>query len=197
MPDYRRRLPHFHPDNAYLFITWRLWGSLPAGVDPTGCATDGHAFAACDRVLDRRNSGPLWLKDPHIADLVAHALLIGDGERDFYRLRAWALMPNHVHFLILPVVPVQVLMRWLKGSTARNANLILGRTGKPFWQDESFDHYLRSSSQIDRTIAYIENNPVSAGLVSNADRWPWSSAGWGRRQAEPPAPPSHFEAQKR
>ena len=100
---------------------------------------------------------------------------------------AWVVMPNHVHLLILPKVPVAVLMRWLKGSTARSANQILGRTGQPFWQDESYDHYLRHGSQIDRTIAYIEENPVSAGLVSSAENWPWSSAGW---QAKPPAPPN-------
>jgi putative transposase len=189
MPEYRRRLPHFHPDNACLFVTWRLWGSLPAGVDTTACATHGHAFAACDRVLDRRDSGPLWLKDTRIAGIVSSTILIGERERHFYGLCAWAVMPNHVHLLILPVVPVPVLMRWLKGSTARNANRILGRTGRPFWQDESFDHYLRSSAQIDRTIAYIENNPVSAGLANSAEEWRWSSAGWGRWQAEPPAPP--------
>src|SRR5437660_9569787 len=51
------------------------------------------------------------------------------------------------------------------GSTARNAHRILGRTGQPFWQDESFDRYLRRSSQIERTIDYIQNNPVSARLV--------------------------------
>jgi len=50
------------------------------------------------------------------------------------------VMPNHVHLLILPQVPVAQLMRWLKGSTAREANRILGRTGQPFWQDESWDH---------------------------------------------------------
>ena len=96
-------------------------------------------------------------------------------------------MPNHVHMLILPAVPIPVLMRWLKGSTARSANRILGRTGQQFWQDESYDHYLRRSSQVDRTIAYIEGNPVAAGLVCSAERWPWSSAGW---QAKPPAPPN-------
>jgi type I restriction enzyme R subunit/putative DNA methylase len=94
---------------------------------------------------------------------------------------------EHVHLLILPLVSVALLMRWLKGSTARNANRILGRTGQPFWQDESFDHYLRNSSQIERTITYIEENPVSAGLVSSADQWPWSSKNW---QATPPAPPN-------
>ena len=96
-------------------------------------------------------------------------------------------MPNHVHLLILPQVPVAVLRRWLKGSTAREANRILGRTGQPFWQDESYDHSLRQRSQIDRTVTYIEQNPVPAGLVGSAERWLWSSAGW---QAKPPAPPN-------
>ena len=187
MPEYRRRLPHFHPNDTYLFPTWRLWGSLPAKTDSTVYPTRGHAFAAHDRVLDRRASGPLWLKDAPIADLVSHTILIGDCERRFYRLCAWVVMPNHVHLPILPLVPIPALMRWLKGSTAGSANRILGRTGQPFWQDESYDHYLRSSSQIDRTAAYIEENPVSAGLVCSAELRPWSSAGW---QAKPPAPPN-------
>ena len=79
-------------------------------------------------------------------------------------------------------------MRWLKGSTARAANLILGRTGQPFWQDESYDHYLRDARQLVKTIRYIEENPVSAGLVDKAEYWKWSSAGF--RAGESPAPPS-------
>ena len=142
---------------------------------------------AQDRALDRHSSGPTWLRHPPIADLVARAIRIADEERQFYELRAWVVMPNHVHLLILPQVPVAVLRRWLKGSTAREANRILGRTGQPFWQDESYDHYLRQRSQIDRTVTYIEQNPVSAGLVGSAERWLWSSAGW---QAKPPAPPN-------
>jgi REP element-mobilizing transposase RayT len=187
MPEYRRRLPHFHPNEAYLFLTWRLWGSLPVKVDVTAYPTPGHAFLAHDRALEGRASGPLWLSDAQIADLVAQAILIGDGERHFYQLFAWVVMPNHVHLLILPRVPIPGLMRWLKGSTARSANRILGRTGQPFWQDESYDHYLRRSSQVERTIDYIEANPVKAGLVCSAERWPWPSAGW---QAKPPAPPN-------
>ena len=159
-------------------MIWRIWGSLPANATPSEYATPGHAFTANDRILDRRASGPLWLRDHRIADLVSHAILVGDNERNFYRLRAWVVMPNHVHMLILPLVPVPILMRWLKGSTARGTNRILGRTGSPFWQDESWDHYLRTSSQIDRTAAYIERNPVSAGLVILEERWPWSSVGW-------------------
>jgi REP element-mobilizing transposase RayT len=110
--------------------------------------------------------------------VVAQAILYGESERHFYKLIAWVVMPNHVHVLILPLVSVPVLTRWLKGSTARRANQILERTGHPFWQDESFDHYLRNSNQVERTICYIERNPVSAGLVSAAEQWRWSSAGW-------------------
>ncbi len=88
-------------------------------------------------------------------------------------------MPNHVHLLIVPKVEVPVLMRWLKGSTARRANLILGRTGQPFWQDESYDHYLRNGKSVLRTVEYIERNPVSAGLARSVEEWRWSSAGWG------------------
>jgi len=187
MPEYRRRLPHFQPDNAYLFLTWRRWGSRLPKVDSPVYPTPGHAFVAQDRALDRHSSGPTWLQHPPIADLVARAIRIADEQRQFYELRAWVVMPNHVHLLILPQVPVAVLRRWLKGSTAREANWILGRTGQPFCQHESYDHYLRQRSQIDRTVIYIEQNPVSAGRVGSAERWPWYSAGW---QAKPPAPPN-------
>jgi REP element-mobilizing transposase RayT len=187
MLEYRRRLPHFHPHDAYLFLTWRLWGTLPAKAPSLVFPTAGHAFVAQDRALDRHCTGPLWLENPRLADLVARAILMGEGERKFYELGAWVVMPNHVHLLILARVPVPVLMRWLKGSTARSANRILGQTGPPFWQDESWDHYLRNADQVNRTIAYIEGNPVSAGLVDVAECWRWSSAGW---QAKPPAPPT-------
>jgi len=46
-----------------------------------------------------------------------------------------------------------------------------------------YDHYLRHSNHVQRTIGYIEQNPVSAGLVCSAECWRLSSAGW---QAKPP-----------
>jgi len=67
-------------------------------------------------------------------------------------------------------------MNGLKGVTARDANSILSRKGKHFWQDESFDHWVRSPREFDRIRTYIEMNPVSAGLASCPEDWPWSSA---------------------
>jgi REP element-mobilizing transposase RayT len=53
---------------------------------------------------------------------------------------------------------------------------MLTRRGKAFWQDESYDHVVRSADEFQRIRAYIENNPVSAGLVLNPEEYRWSSA---------------------
>jgi len=57
----------------------------------------------------------------------------------------------------------------VKGATARAVNKILGRSGKYFWQDESFDHWIRNGAEIERVRTYIERNPVKAGLTRRVD----------------------------
>jgi putative transposase len=156
----RRHLPHWIPDDSTIFVTCRLAGSAP----PTK-REPGHII------------GPLWLQDPRIAGIVKDALLYGEGVRHFYRLDAWVIMPNHVHAIWQPRVSMPVIMRWLKGRTSRTSNRILGRTGRPFWQDESFDHWIRSTDELQSLIAYVENNPVKSGLAATPDQWPWTSAG--------------------
>ena len=85
-------------------------------------------------------------------------------------------MPNHVHLLITPRVELAKITRTIKGKSARQANAMLGRTGQPFWQDESFDHWIRHPQQFEKVKSYIERNPVSAGLVRSPEQWPYSSA---------------------
>ena len=150
---YRRHLPHWIPDNTNLAVTWRLAGSLPGKPD-----------------------GPQWLADAHVAKMVADALLYGDSERELYKLHAWVVMPNHVHVVWELRSEYSATMRWLKGRTARVANEILGRRGLPFWQDESYDHWIRTNKELRVLIGYVEENPVRAGLVGAAERWRWSSA---------------------
>jgi putative transposase len=182
---YRRKLPHWHPDlteATFLFVTWRLAGSIPwARLPqlPTGVPLSaGRAFLALDREVDQAAFGPVWLQDGRVASVVADALLYGESGRRFYQLRAWVIMPNHVHVLLLPHTSLPVIMRWLKGSTARQAKRILGRTGQAFWQDESFDHRVRDEAELNRLVHYVEHNPVSAGLAVNPCAWHWSSARW-------------------
>jgi REP element-mobilizing transposase RayT len=126
--------------------------------------------------MDKAAFGPVWLSDARVARAVADALRYGESARQFYQLRAWVIMPNHVHVLLLPKTDLSVIMRWVKGSTARAANLILHRTGEPFCQDESFDHCVRNDLELDRIVRYVEYNPVNAGLVARPGDWTWSSA---------------------
>jgi hypothetical protein len=67
-------------------------------------------------------------------------------------------------------------LKSLKGVTAREANKILGRTGEPFWQHESYDHWVRNAEEFERIRLYIENNPVKAGLAAQPSAYRWSSA---------------------
>jgi len=193
---YRRRLPHWHPDiteETFLFVTWRLAGSLPrtrpaqrfAGGSACPTLSAGRAFVAWDREMDKGAFGPVWLQDGRVARVVADALLYGESGRHLYQLRAWVIMPNHVHLLLRPKTTLPLITRWLKGATARKANLILGRTGEAFWQDESFDHRVRDEEEQERIARYVEHNPVSAGLSASPGDWQWSSAGLAGESACP------------
>ena len=172
----RRRLPHWHPDARALFVTWHLYGSLPkARYPPPGHLSAGQSFVWMDRYLDTATTGPMWLRQPNIADLVSAHIRKG-AEEQVYELHAWVVMPNHVHILIRPYIKPSEALRRVKGRSARDANLALCRTGGSFWQSESYDHWVRNDDEMARIARYIENNPVKAGLVRMAAEWPWSSA---------------------
>jgi putative DNA methylase len=125
--------------------------------------------------------GPIWLADSRIAEVVVNAINFGADERKLYELFAYVIMPNHVHILIEPHVELSTITCWLKGRTARIANRILRRTREPFWMDESYDHIIRSSQELNDTIYYIEQNPVRAGFAGAAESWRFSSAWTGHK----------------
>jgi putative transposase len=173
---YRRHLPHWHPPGQDIFITWRLHGSLPPQFHPpTRANSNGEAFVSYDRALDEAQNGPLWLKNPLVAETLLFALREAQG-RKLCELHAYAVMANHVHVLLAPGASLERITQQIKGTSAREANLILGRTGAPFWQKESFDHWVRNPGEWQKIRAYIERNPVAAGLVLKPEEWPWSSA---------------------
>ncbi len=173
-----RRLPHHYATGQPVFLTWRLHGSLPSSrVFPAEAITSsGKAFLVMDRLLDGGRSGPLYLQRPDMANLIVEALRFRERERGEYQLHAWVVMANHVHILITPQVPISQMMQSLKRSTAREANRLLGLTGQPFWQEESFDRLVRNDTEFARIARYIEMNPVTAGLVQTPELFPWSSA---------------------
>jgi putative transposase len=174
---YRRRLPHLFRGDHPVFLTWCLHGSLPPNRPfPRAALTSGQAFAALDRLLDEARTGPFYLKQPAMGSLVVAAIHHCETVLEHYALHAYVVMPNHVHMLVSPQVPLPKLTKTLKTFTARQANQVLGLTGNPFWQEESYDRLVRDRREFDHIHNYIENNPVRAGLVGDASEYLWSSA---------------------
>jgi hypothetical protein len=172
----QRRLPHVYPQGRWLFVAWRLHGSLlPGRYPPPHKCSASQAFVWIDRQLDQARSGPVYLRQEPIASLVVGSMKRG-ADLGHYQLGPYVTMPNHVRVLLLPLVPPSRLLKSLKGSTAREANRLLGRTGEPFWRRESYDHWVRDEAEWNRIAAYIENNPVKVGLVARAEEYRWSSA---------------------
>ena len=175
---YRRNLPHWHPAGAALFLTWRLHGTLPR----VRAILNGRAFRDMDQALDCDTAGPRWMADSAIAKVVMDTILEAPRKRPC-QVHAFVVMPNHVHVLLESQAEVAKVTQWMKGASARRANLLLNRTGHPFWQDESFDHWPRGDAAFKKIADYIENNPVLAGLATGVHEWPYSSA-FGREPAQ-------------
>jgi REP element-mobilizing transposase RayT len=135
-----------------------------------------------DRLLDTTRTGPLHLRRLEFAEMMVEAIRYRERE-GVYVLHNYVVMANHVHLLISPRIELPKLTHSLKGFTARRANQMLGATGQPFWQDESYDRWVRDEVEFERIADYIENNPVSAGLCATPEEFPWSS---GRRVNNPP-----------
>jgi len=189
----RGYLPHFDGGEITQFVTIRLFDSVPAHVVQRWKSEleQAESDTALRTVLLYRKlesfadqgHGECWLKNESVAALVESALLHFDGDR--YRMAAWVVMPNHVHFLFTPLGghSLSRLMQSLKTWTAQEANKLLQREGR-FWMPDYFDRYIRDARHFDDVVAYIENNPVKAGLCRQPSDWRFSSA-WHRRNLTP------------
>ena len=192
MPFYRRRLPHLDQIEQAVFVTWRLYGSLPPNrTFPVATVCSGKAFAALDHLLDQTSAGPFHLRQPEIADMVVEAIHYNAFVLGHYQLHAFVVMPNHVHVLVTPRLALCKLTKSLKGIAAKRANARMSLTGSPFWQEESYDHLVRNQREFEKIRWYIEENPVRAGLVGDASQYRWSSARWatGGSPADQDSPP--------
>ena len=187
-------LPHWFQPGVTYFITFRTDDSMPAdvlelwcrrredwlqrhGIDtrtskwldklhalPTAQLKEFHNSFSRELMaqLDKGH-GECVLKRPNMAKIVAESLRYDDGKR--YLLGDFVVMPNHVHVLscLLGETDLEKQCFSWKKYTATRINRSLGRSGR-FWQEESFDHLVRSPEQFEYLRKYIAENPIKAGL---------------------------------
>src|SRR5260370_13473435 len=92
MAPHRRRLPHIYPEGTPLLLTWHLHGSMPASLlPPPGPLSSGQAFVWLDRQLDNLRTGPMYLRQSDIAQIVACSIYKGVDLRH-YELCAYVVM---------------------------------------------------------------------------------------------------------
>ena len=80
-------------------------------------------------------------------------------DKELYELIAYCIMPNHVHLLLKPLTDVVLIMQKIKGSSAKQINTMLNKTGK-FWAREYFDKLIRDERHFNVVYNYIKNNPM-------------------------------------
>jgi REP element-mobilizing transposase RayT len=187
----RGRLPHWTAADATYFVTFRLFDSLPKELVDRFVFERRNIIQTAkqmrrelsdaernrlhqlriqiDSYLDQSH-GKCYMRDEAIASMVAGALQYFEGVR--YHLLAWCVMPHHVHSVVQLLENwelKQVLHSW-KSFTAHQA-VQKYHCSKPFWQVESYDHIVRTETELERAITYVENNPIAAGLMD----WKWVS----------------------
>jgi putative transposase len=151
-------LPHRDERGLIQFVTFRLADAFPEELRSEWesllkLENDRQRRIKLEAYLDQ-GRGACHLRQPEIARVVEASFRFRHGED--YELRAWVIMPNHVHLLFKVCnVPMSQLLDAWKGFTAKQANKILGRRGK-FWQDGYWDTFMRDEEHERRSQKYIE-----------------------------------------
>jgi putative transposase len=189
-----RKLPHWTQAGTLCFITWRTHDSIPKsvlrrwyadredwlirhGIDPNspGWKDQLQQLEASQRGEFVRTFSKRWnrqldschgecvLRQPNLSQIVNESLLKFDGDR--YEVTDFIVMPNHVHLLASFENEEGMLQQcegW-KHYQATQVNRELGRSGR-FWQQDGFDHLVRSGEQYEALRQYIAANPEKARL---------------------------------
>ncbi len=200
---FERRLPHWMQAGVLCFITWRTNDSIPQevlqrwqherrqwlrlhGINPLDVNWRQRLLDLSRESREEfyRHFSKRWhdeldaghgacvLKSSNLSKIVADSLLTFDGDR--YDLTDFVVMPNHVHLLAAFRDEDSMLVQcenW-KHYQAVQINRVIGTSGR-FWQQDGFDHLVRSESQFEHFRRYIADNPRK-GRVLPANSVVWS-----------------------
>ena len=114
-------------------------------------------------------------------------MLLSLSKRQGWQLEAWAVLPNHYHFVARgnpQSTHLGQFLQQLHYDTARGLNQIDRQPGRRVWYNFWDTRLTHQYSYLAR-LNYVHRNAVKHGLVAVANQYPWCSAAWFERAASP------------
>ena len=93
-----------------------------------------------------------------------------EGQKRGIGLGRYVIMPDHIHLFVRGNLDFS-LRQWVRMLKRALSKAIT--SAPPHWQEGFFDHLIRHSESYAEKWEYVLQNPVRAGLVQNAEDWPW------------------------
>jgi len=180
MSFHKRNLPHLYFSDGFYFVTYRLANSISIDKLRSLKSFEDNIwdfeqfyelFQKYDLLMSSSFTNINYLLQNELAEICKRSIHFPDGKE--FKLICYTIMPNHIH-LVFELLPgnkgISNIMRAIKGISAKRCNEYLNSKGK-FWQDESFDRWIRDDKELYFTIRYVLLNPVAAGLVKVWNDW--------------------------
>jgi len=104
-----------------------------------------------------------------------------------WELEAWAVLPNHYHFIARAPESASTLASFMRGVhsiTAKCFNRQDGTPGRQVWHNY-WDTCIQEEKAYLAGLLYVHMNPVRHGLVERAEEYPYCSLGWFKTRAAP------------
>ena len=165
------QLPHWQQGEVMQFVTFRLGDAMPATKlrqwkeeheiwlshhpkpwTPKQEQDYHQRFTwKLEGWLDE-GAGSCLFRNPAHREVMEEVLMRFQGERVEHH--SWVIMPNHLHLLFTPLVPLEKLIKSWKGTSARR----LGQGS--IWQPNYRDTLIRDGGHFANAVRYIRRNPA-------------------------------------
>jgi putative transposase len=116
-----------------------------------------------------------------------HDALLTIAHKHSWRLEAWAVFPNHYHFIAAAPTDAGTLITFIRELHSRTAIALNRHDEMPkrkVWHNYWDTQLTHEASYLAR-LNYVHQNPVKHGIVPNSAHYPWCSAAWFERTATP------------
>ena len=125
-------------------------------------------------VASRVNHKEMLLRSPAAKELFIEQLARLRLRHDC-EILDFVIMENHVHLILRPVgtSTLSGMIKFLLGAYTMIYNHIHGTWGR-FWGSRYFSRPIMTLEDLGVTMAYVDDNPVRAGLAASAEDWTWS-----------------------